>query len=275
MLKQPPQLPSSQLLPPLQLSPRTEVVASVVAYSICSGSLVLLNKLILHRLPFPSLVITFQLVAALAFIFTASRTGKLQVDPLRWKYVVPYLYYIVAFAMGVYCNMRSLSVSNVETVVVFRALSPCLVAMLDAIFLGREYPSRRSWIGIGTIVVGAYGYASFDEEFQNQGWSAYFWPFCYMCIISFEMVRMHFWLVCIVVFFFCVCVEEKTNNDEMLFRIRVGNRLLFCNADTPIPLFLETMKTSTMKTNAIQHSLWIEHCEIIRPTARRSFAVSI
>lgn len=173
---------------PLNLSPKTEVAASVVAYSFCSGTLVLLNKLILHKLPFPSLVITFQLCAALVFIYSAKRAGYIQVDPLKWEYVVPYLYYIVAFAMGVYCNMRSLSVSNVETVIVFRALSPCLVAMLDAIFLGREYPSRRSWTGIGLIVFGAYGYASFDEEFQTQGMSAYFWPFAYMCIISFEMV---------------------------------------------------------------------------------------
>ena len=146
---------------PLNLSPNMEVALSVVAYSFCSGTLVLLNKLILHRLPYPSLVITFQLCAALVFIFSAKYAGILQVDPLKWEYVVPYLYYIVAFAMGVYCNMRSLSVSNVETVIVFRALSPCLVAMLDAMFLGREYPSRRSWAGIGLIVAGAYGYASY------------------------------------------------------------------------------------------------------------------
>jgi len=165
-----------------------EVAFSVTAYSFCSGTLVLINKLILHKLPFPSLVITFQLCAALCFIFGAKYGGYLQVDPLRWEYVVPYLYYIVAFAMGVYSNMRSLSVSNVETVIVFRALSPCVVAMLDAMFLGREYPSKRSWTGIALIVLGAYGYASFDEQFASQGPSAYFWPFCYMCIISFEMV---------------------------------------------------------------------------------------
>lgn len=166
------------MAPIANLSPQMEVIVSVIAYSLCSGSLVLLNKLILHRLPYPSLVITFQLCAALAFILSAKHSGCLQVDPLKWEYVVPYLYYIVAFAMGVYCNMRSLSVSNVETVIVFRALSPCVVAMLDAAFLGREYPSKRSWTGIGLIVMGAYGYASFDEEFQTQGMSAYFWPLC-------------------------------------------------------------------------------------------------
>lgn len=169
------------------MTPRTEVIASVVAYSICSGTLVLLNKLILHDLPYPSLVVSFQLTATLLFILTAKYSNKLPVDDLEWKYVVPYLYYIVAFAMGVYCNMRSLSISNVETVIVFRAMSPCLVAFLDAIFLGREYPSTRSWCGLLLIVLGAYGYASFDEQFQTQGLVAYGWPTAYLLIISFEM----------------------------------------------------------------------------------------
>lgn len=171
----------------MKLSAKHEVAASVILYSLCSGSLVLLNKLTLHHLPYPSLVVSFQLSATILFILGAKHSGQLQVDDLEWKFVVPYLYYIVAFALGVYCNMRSLSISNVETVIVFRALSPCLVAFLDALFLGREYPSVRSWIALGTIVLGAYGYASFDVTFQTQGYSAYVWPFLYLNIISFEM----------------------------------------------------------------------------------------
>jgi len=169
------------------MTPQTEIIAAVVAYSVCSGTLVLLNKLILHHLPYPSLVVSFQLTATLIFILAAKRMEKLPVDDLEWKYVVPYLYYIIAFAMGVYCNMKSLSMSNVETVIVFRALSPCLVAFLDAMFLGREFPSTRSWIALIVIVLGAYGYASFDAQFQTQGLAAYFWPTAYLLIISFEM----------------------------------------------------------------------------------------
>jgi len=166
---------------------RTEVILSILSYSFCSGFLLLCNKLTLHQLPYPSLVVSFQLVGALCFIFGAKYLRYLTVDEIRWKYVVPYLYYIIAFSMGVFCNMKSLSLSNVETVIVFRALSPCVVAFLDAIFLGREYPSLNSWFGLGLIVVGAYGYASFDAKFQEQGWRAYMWPFFYLCIISFEM----------------------------------------------------------------------------------------
>jgi drug/metabolite transporter (DMT)-like permease len=170
-----------------KMTPQMETTAAILAYSLCSGTLVLLNKLILHHLPYPSLVVCFQLAATIAFIYAAKYCSNLDVDDLKWKYILPYLYYIVAFALGVYCNMKSLSISNVETVIVFRALSPCIVAFLDALFLGRDYPSMRSWMALLTIVAGAYGYASYDAKFQAQGWAAYGWPICYLFIISFEM----------------------------------------------------------------------------------------
>mmetsp|Transcript_5803 Transcript_5803/g.12119 ORF Transcript_5803/g.12119 Transcript_5803/m.12119 type:complete len:361 (-) Transcript_5803:272-1354(-) len=167
--------------------PKGEVVLSIIAYSICSGSLVLVNKLILHFIPFPSLVTTCQLWATLLFIYTAGFAGLIEIDPFKWKFVVPYLAYTVAFSLGVYCNMKSLSLSNVETVIVFRALAPLIVSILDAIFLGREWPSLRSWGALSLIAVGAYGYATTDEQFQTQGLNAYAWPTMYLLVISFEM----------------------------------------------------------------------------------------
>ena len=169
------------------MNPRLEVILSILSYSFCSGTLVLLNKLTLHHLPYPSLVVCVQLLAALIFIYSAKISQLLPVDEIKWVYVVPYLYYMVLFSLGVYCNMKSLSMSNVETIIVFRALTPCLVSFLDALFLGREYPTLRSWTGLGLIVLGAYLYASYDEQFQSQGWHAYFWPSLYLVVISLEM----------------------------------------------------------------------------------------
>ncbi|KAL3815979.1 hypothetical protein ACHAXA_005188 [Cyclostephanos tholiformis] len=169
------------------LSPQTTVVLAVLSYSFCSGSLVLVNKVILHHLPYPSLVITFQLWATLLFIQVAEAFHIVDVDPVRWKHVKPYLAYTVAFSLGVYCNMKSLSLSNVETVIVFRALAPLLVSVLDALFLGREWPSAQSWGALALIALGAYGYALTDEQFQTQGMMAYLWPTLYLLTISFEM----------------------------------------------------------------------------------------
>ena len=169
------------------LGVETSVALAVIAYSFCSGSLVLVNKLILHHLPYPSLVITFQLWATLLFIQIAHAFNLIDVDPIKWKCVKPYLAYTIAFSLGVYCNMKSLSLSNVETVIVFRALAPLLVSVLDAVFLGREWPSLRSWGALGVIALGAYGYALTDDQFQTQGMMAYWWPTLYLLVISFEM----------------------------------------------------------------------------------------
>ncbi|KAL3903391.1 MAG: hypothetical protein SGARI_005403 [Bacillariaceae sp.] len=136
----------------MPLSTQQEIILAIVAYSFCSGTLVLINKLTLHFLPFPSLVVSFQLAACIAIIYTIQCLGYIQVDKIQWEYVKPYALYIVFFSTGVYCNMRSLSTSNVETVIVFRALSPMCVAFLDALFLGREWPSTRSWGGLLTLV---------------------------------------------------------------------------------------------------------------------------
>lgn len=147
----------------------------------------LINKLTLHHMNYPSLVSTFQFTFTVAFVYGAKYLKNLPVDDLEWKYIVPYLYYIVAFSLGIYCNMQSLSRSNVETIIVFRALSPCVVSVLDAIFLGREWPSRQSWIAVIGIALGAYGYALHDQKFLEQGMVAYFWPVLYLLVISFEM----------------------------------------------------------------------------------------
>eukprot|EP00531_Pseudo-nitzschia_arenysensis_P015482 CAMPEP_0116118136 /NCGR_PEP_ID=MMETSP0329-20121206/1944_1 /TAXON_ID=697910 /ORGANISM="Pseudo-nitzschia arenysensis, Strain B593" /LENGTH=351 /DNA_ID=CAMNT_0003611745 /DNA_START=67 /DNA_END=1122 /DNA_ORIENTATION=- len=171
----------------MNLDPKQAVIASIVSYSLCSGSLVLLNKLTLHFLPFPSLVVCVQLLACVIIIYGAMFMKVIDVDPIKWEYVKPYMLYIFFFSTGIYCNMRSLSISNVETVIVFRALSPMVVAFLDALFLGREWPSTRSWGGLLTLVIGAVGYASFDEQFLTQGLQAYSWPTLYMIIIALEM----------------------------------------------------------------------------------------
>lgn len=171
----------------MNLSQNAEVMASVVAYSLCSGSLVLVNKLTLYHLPYPSIVVTIQLWAALLFIQLGHAFHLMEVDPIIIRYVKPYLLYTVAFSLGVYCNMKSLSLSNVETVIVFRALAPLLVSIFDATFLGREWPSLRSWGALSVIALGALGYAMTDEQFQTQGLQAYLWPTLYLFVISFEM----------------------------------------------------------------------------------------
>jgi len=172
----------------MQLTPETEVIASIISYSLCSGSLVLVNKLILYFLPFPSIVITIQLFASIFLIYGANLFGVIEIDPIKWDYLKPYMVYTVAFSLGVYTNMQCLNLANVETVIVARALSPLIVSFFDFSFLGRELPSNRSLASLCVIVLGAMGYANADDSFNKLGMVAYLWPFLYLGCITFEMV---------------------------------------------------------------------------------------
>ena len=50
-------------------------------------------------------------------------TGLVATDHFEWKKVKPYLIYVGMFVATIYTNMRALQHSNVETIIVFRAVS--------------------------------------------------------------------------------------------------------------------------------------------------------
>ena len=69
--------------------------------------------------------------------------------------------------------MRALAMSNVETVIVFRAASPIAVSALDYLFLGRQLPNLRSAAALIAIVVGSVIYAKCDSQIALDGFGAY------------------------------------------------------------------------------------------------------
>jgi drug/metabolite transporter (DMT)-like permease len=168
----------------MELSQRTDTILSIISYSFCSACLVLVNKLTLHLLPYPSLIVTFQLLATVFFIYAGQFLQLVSVDPIRWMYMVPFLGYTFFFSVGMYCNMKSLENGNVETVIVFRGATPCIVALLDAMLLGHEFPSMRSWLSLLLILLGSIIYATVDPDFQSHGMKAYSWPIAYLVAMS-------------------------------------------------------------------------------------------
>ena len=77
--------------------------------------------------------------------------------------------YVILFMCGIYANMRALETSNVETVIVARACTPLIVAVLEYNFLGRQAPSLKSTFSMLTIVLGAWFYVMNDGKFSSEG----------------------------------------------------------------------------------------------------------
>jgi GDP-mannose transporter len=94
-------------------------------------------------LPFPSVVSFIQIISATTFVLIIKICG-VQVDNLEPEKVKMYSLYVVAFVAAIFTNMKALSNSNVETVIVFRACSPISVCIVEYLFMDRALPSVRS-----------------------------------------------------------------------------------------------------------------------------------
>jgi len=160
---------------------------AMFTFSVCSSTLLLVNKVCMHRVPAASFISTVQFIATGITCLTLKYSGLAVVDDFEWVKVKPYLYYVVMFVATIYCNMKSLEHSNVETIIVFRACCPLCVCLLDWACLGRELPSLRSLSSLVVLMAGAAGYVLSDREFKMQGVAAYTWVSAYFLIISVEM----------------------------------------------------------------------------------------
>jgi len=172
----------------------TKASLSIAAYSVCSASMLVVNKVAVYYLPSPGLVTLVQLIFCSVFLTFLKYSGTAKVDDLSWEKTKPYIVYVAGFTGAVYCNMRALSNLNVETVIVFRACTPLVVCFLDTLFLGRMFPSNRSLAALAVIVAGAVGYVQTDAAFARAGILAYGWCFAYVSLICFEMI-LGKWLV--------------------------------------------------------------------------------
>ena len=165
-----------------------EALVAMGLFSIVSSSLLLVNKLCLHYMPLPSLVSTLQFATSTATCIVLMASGLAPREAVEWSKVKPYMIYVAMFVATIYCNMKSLEESNVETIIVFRACCPVIVCVLDWAFLGHQLPSLRSFAALMVVLLGALGYVYNDRAFGLQGWSVYRWPTAYFLIISVEMV---------------------------------------------------------------------------------------
>jgi len=73
----------------------------------------------------------------------------------------------------------------VDTFIVFRSLTPLLVALADTTFRKQPCPSKLTFLSLVIILGGAVGYVATDSAFTL---TAYSWAFAYLVTITTEMV---------------------------------------------------------------------------------------
>lgn len=194
------------------------VSLAIIGYSLCSSSLLLMNKLALQYVHFPSVLSLIQIVTATIFVLALKYVFNQEVDGFEYEKVKAYSLYIFAFVSCIYCNMKALEASNVETVIVFRACTPICVAVIDYMFMGREWPTSKSQLSLLMVAVGAIMYCMTDSQFAMNGLQAYTWVSLYLLLIVFEMTYG----------------KSLTSNVKMN---SVWGPVLYCNALSVVPMF--------------------------------------
>ena len=164
------------------------VIVSVITYSICSGSLLLMNKVALSFIPSGPLITSIQCAFVVVGITAGTLCDAPRLSPFTPAVMNAYLKYGVLFVLGIYTNMRALEASNVDTVIVFRSTVPLFVAVGDALVMGREAPSARSLFSMVVVVLGCAAFVAADAEFALHGIAAYAWTLLYVFFMSLEML---------------------------------------------------------------------------------------
>eukprot|EP00668_Euglena_longa_P002547 GGOE01002976.1.p2 GENE.GGOE01002976.1~~GGOE01002976.1.p2 ORF type:complete len:152 (+),score=37.53 GGOE01002976.1:44-499(+) len=121
---------------------------AIGSYVMCSTSLLLLNQLTLKFFPLPALVTMVQLIFCAAVVAVLKAAGKVEVDDFQRDKVPPYLLYMLVYSAGVFADLKTLSGSNVDTLLMFRSTTPLLVCGLEWGWLGNSLPTWQSGLAL-------------------------------------------------------------------------------------------------------------------------------
>jgi solute carrier family 35 len=189
-----PTLTRSTLFPSLQniqgrrgpATPLTgQVTFLIVAYSMCSSMLLILNKVAVTAVPAPAFILLAQVASSAAFVKGLAAGGVVSCEPLEPAKARAFALIVFGFIGTLFANVSALKHVPVDTIICFRASTPLVIAVIEYLHLGRELPSARSWAALGGVFAGVTAYAATDVHFTPRG---YFWLGVWYCFAVAEMV---------------------------------------------------------------------------------------
>lgn len=149
--------------------------------------MLLANKVALTFLPCPVLITSVQYIFSAMVPFVLDTVGVVKSEPLLWSSVLVYWQVPMLFSVAIFANAKVLETANVETFIVFRNTTPCLVAIADFLFMDKALPSLRGWGSFLVMVASSAVYTATDDGFLLQ---SYLWVSLYMVVITVEMVAV-------------------------------------------------------------------------------------
>ncbi|CAL5222546.1 g4924 [Coccomyxa viridis] len=157
----------------------------VVAYSLCSSMLLILNKVAVTYIPAPSFILFCQLASCALYVKLSAVAGVVDAEPLEWEKSKKFALIVFGFIGTLFSNVTSLRYVPVDTIICFRASCPIVIAVIEFLYLGRELPSFRSWASLLGVFAGVTAYTWQDVNFTVVG---YVWIIIWYTFAVFEMV---------------------------------------------------------------------------------------
>ncbi|KAK6159843.1 hypothetical protein DH2020_003224 [Rehmannia glutinosa] len=157
----------------------------VIGYALCSSLLAVINKFAITNFNYPGLLTALQYLTSALGVWVLGKFGFLHHDPFTVETAKKFLPAALVFYLAIFTNTNLLRHANVDTFIVFRSLTPLLVAIADTAFRKQPCPSKLTFVSLVVILAGAVGYVATDNGFTL---TAYSWAFAYLVTITTEMV---------------------------------------------------------------------------------------
>ncbi|KAL9376666.1 hypothetical protein Peur_030786 [Populus x canadensis] len=157
----------------------------VVGYALCSSLLAVINKFAITKFNYPGLLTALQYLTSALGVWVLGKLGLLYHDSFSYETAKKFLPAALVFYLAIFTNTNLLRHANVDTFIVFRSLTPLLVAIADTLFRKQPIPSKLTFVSLFVILGGAVGYVATDSAFTL---TAYSWALAYLVTITSEMV---------------------------------------------------------------------------------------
>ena len=120
----------------------------IAIYSLCSSSMLVVNKLAVAAIPLPTVVSGAQLVSSAIVPLLMQLCGYSVIGKMTYARSLPYVVYTSMFAAGLFANMKALLLTNVGAVIAARCCLPLIVSVIEYFFMGRSWPNKRSMVSL-------------------------------------------------------------------------------------------------------------------------------
>lgn len=147
--------------------------------------LAIINKYAITKFSYPGLLTALQYLTSVAGVWSLGKLGFLYHDPFNFQTAKKFAPAALVFYLAIFTNTHLLKHANVDTFIVFRSLTPLLVAIADTTFRKQPCPSKLTFLSLVIILGGALGYVVTDSGFTL---TAYSWAVAYLVTITTEMV---------------------------------------------------------------------------------------